>query len=88
MAAATGLAVSLDDWVCASARPVRLDILESSRDPGTRRDYSDLSVEDAFPLLIQACKTRFGDLRGLDFGLKESSGPLGENTPIICVSSS
>lgn len=77
MAPVTELTMSLDDWVCASARPIRLDILEKSREPGIRHDYSDLSVEEAFPLLIHACMSQFGNLRGLDFGLKESRGPLG-----------
>ncbi|KAB5590428.1 hypothetical protein CTheo_6120 [Ceratobasidium theobromae] len=76
MAPVTELTMSLDDWVCASARPIRLDILEKSREPGIRHDYSDLSVEEAFPLLIHACMSQFGNLRGLDFGLKESRGPL------------
>jgi hypothetical protein len=36
-----------------------------------------MTVEDAFPLLIEACRTRFGGLQALDFGIKETNGPLG-----------
>jgi hypothetical protein len=76
---ATALTIPLDDWVCATARPARTDAVYDSCAPGTRRDHSKVTVEDAFPLLIQACRTRFGGLQALDFGIKESSGPLGSN---------
>ncbi|KAF8598771.1 hypothetical protein BDV93DRAFT_324154 [Ceratobasidium sp. AG-I] len=72
----TPLALPLDDWVAAAARPVQLDVLNASCEPGTRRDYSNITPEDAFPLLIQACRTRFGNLEGLDFNTKQSPGPL------------
>lgn len=80
---ATSLALPLDDWVAAAARPVQLDVLNASSEPGARRNYSKITPEDAFPLLIQACRTRFGNIDGLDFNVKESPGPLGMTNCLI-----
>lgn len=44
-----------------------------------------MSPEDAFPLLIQACRTRFSNLEGLDFNVQVSPGPLGTMSSIACM---
>ena len=80
---AASLALPLDDWVAAAARPVQIDVLNASCESGTRRDYSVIAPEDAFPLLIQACRTRFGSLEALDFNTQESSGPLGTTNALL-----
>ncbi|KAL5638982.1 hypothetical protein ACGC1H_003378 [Rhizoctonia solani] len=71
----TGLTIPLDQWVCASAHPARLNILLQSCG-SSRSDYSHLNIDDALPLLSHACKTYFGDLKALEFGVKVSQGPL------------
>ncbi|CAE6437753.1 unnamed protein product [Rhizoctonia solani] len=72
----TGLTTPLDQWVCASTRVARLDMLLRSCDSGAQNDYSHLNVDDALPLLSHACKTCFGDLTALEFDIKASKGPL------------
>ncbi|CAE7211641.1 unnamed protein product [Rhizoctonia solani] len=75
MVTATGLTIPLDQWVCASALPSRLNfLLQSCSSP--RDDYSHLNIDDALPLLSHACKIAFGDLMALEFEVKVSQGPL------------
>ncbi|EUC61651.1 hypothetical protein RSOL_404420 [Rhizoctonia solani AG-3 Rhs1AP] len=71
----TGFTIPLDQWVCASAHPARLNTLLQSCG-SSRSDYSHLNIDDALPLLSHACKTCFGDLTALEFGVKVSQGPL------------
>ncbi|CAE6495472.1 unnamed protein product [Rhizoctonia solani] len=72
----TGLTTPLDQWVGASARSARLDMLLRSYSSAGRNDHSHLHIDDALPLLSHACKTGFGDLTALEFGVKVSQGPL------------
>ncbi|KAF8674533.1 hypothetical protein RHS04_07242 [Rhizoctonia solani] len=72
----TGLAIPLDQWVCASARVARMDMLLRLYDSGPRNDYSRLGIDDALPLLSHACKASYGNFNALDFDIKSSQGPL------------
>ncbi|KAH7334118.1 hypothetical protein B0J17DRAFT_721335 [Rhizoctonia solani] len=76
MTVPTGLTTPLDQWVGASARSARLDMLLRSYSSAGRNNHSHLHIDDALPLLSHACKTGFGDLTALEFGVKASQGPL------------
>ncbi|CAE6498087.1 unnamed protein product [Rhizoctonia solani] len=76
MVAATGLTTPLDQWVCAKARTARLEMLLRSHGSGAQKDYTNLNIDDALPLLSHACKTSFGDLTALEFSMRSSQGPL------------
>ncbi|KAG8792216.1 hypothetical protein FRC12_006794 [Ceratobasidium sp. 428] len=73
---ATALTVPLDDWVTANSRPIKFENLDDLSAYGGRRDYSTITIEDAFALLSQTSKACYGDMSALDYDVKESNGPL------------